>query len=216
MFRHFWDLTGKKPIVPVRDHLYWIAEYIESAEFRKMSEFKLDYESMETGNPDYFPAQYANQILRGLNRGDHSDYENTMPDKYRLAGLDPEMWRGIRINFNRDQAMSLLSRIIDDHGEDFILANNHSQAGSIDIKPRAKGKLVFMEEIPGYTVIDWAWVMHAAKENRHVSTCTVYIMQALRNHFGSVPKAFIYPRPNEDGLRGIASLNFDFQIKRMK
>ena len=99
---------------------------------------------------------------------------------------------------------------------EYILVNNHSQAGRINIKPENRKKLpiIEMKEVPGYNVLDWAAVILHAKENHHVSTSTFFIMQAIANKFSFDSKVFIYPRPNEDGLRGISKLNPTFKLIR--
>lgn len=215
--RHFWKKNGEKPILPVRDHLLWMADYIESADFRPMSKFELDYESLETSNPDYLPLRFANQIVRGLDKNDHSDYKNCMPDKYILAGLDLELWKTMRIKLNMRKTAELLTvlGLGEAPGRDpqpFVLVNEYSQAGNVTIKPDTNKRIVKMRTIEGFTVLDWAPLIVMADENHHVSTSTFYIMQAAYNQFNQIwgSKIFLYPRPNEDGLQGISKLNPDF------
>lgn len=225
MFRHFWKKNGEKPIVPVRDHLMWIAEYIDSADFRPMSKFQLDYDSTATDNPDYFPARFANQILRGYDKNDHHDFENMMLDKYRLAGLPEDLWTTIQINFNVTKGRQLMKDLNLYEGKNFkryFLYNTQCQAGSIAIplanvdknKPMPVWH-VAMREIPGYNVLDWFLVMYHAEQNHHVSTSTFFILQAIMNPQRSAGfrnlSIYIYPRPNEDGLRGISQLKPTFK-----
>lgn len=207
MFRHFWKKNGVKPIVPVRDHLMWLAYYIESADFKPMSKFPLDYESMEV-TPDYLPCRFANQIVRGLKPGDHSDFENMMNDKYTLAGLDPELWKEIHLFFNPEKSSMLFAELELRPDEKYIVVNENSQAGRVDINPKTYLRVIKMREIKGFTVLDWFGVMLLAQENHHVSTCTFYIFQAMKQ---LESKIFLYPRPNEDGLRGISKLNPSFK-----
>lgn len=211
MYQHFWNKNGEKPIVPVRDHLMWIAEYIDSARFVPESKFKLDYESIETSNPDYFPAKFANQIYRGYAPHDHHDFENMMLDKYRLAGLDPMLWKKIKINFDYSKGLQLAKQLkINVLDDNYILVNENSQAGKTSIPTNTKFRIVEMCEVPGYTVLDWYYIMMYASEIHHVSTCTFYIMQTMMNRDWMQTGIFLYPRPNEDGLRGVSQLNPDF------
>jgi hypothetical protein len=212
MFRHFRERDGIRPIVPVMDHLMWLEHYIEDARFVPKSKFALDYESMDMNNPEYLPTRFANQIVRGLDRNDHSDYENMMGDKYRLAGLDPEMWKDIQLQFLPEKAVCLMVELGLSEKERFILVNEDSQAGSIEINPLTLIKTVKMHQKPNYNVLDWCLLMKFAEENHHISTCTFYILQALGQLNG---KVFIYPRPNEDGLRGISKLNPSFKYTPM-
>jgi hypothetical protein len=210
--RKYWRTSGKKPILPVRDHLMWMAEYIDSAEFVQMSKFELDYESIETSNPDYIPLRFANQIFRNLDKNDHSDYENMMLDKYRLIGMNPGLWRTLKLQFNIKKGYALYKKLCLRKDVPYILINEHSQAGQIKIDPpHWTGKKVYMENIPGFTLIDWFVVMMNAEENHHVSTSTFYLLEAMHNHYSFLTKIKIYPRPNLDGLRGISQLNPSFK-----
>lgn len=205
--RHLWEKNGAKPILPVRDHLMWFTDYIESAQFVPMSKFKLDYDSIEIENPDYLPLRFANQIVRNLDKNDHHDYENTMPDKYILAGLPIEKWKELKIKFNEEKAYGLFRELGLTLCDKYILVNEYSQAGNININPETDLKIVKMREIKGYTVLDWCMVMAMAQENHHISTSTFYILEALK-YSG---KVFMYPRPGPDGLKGISKLNPSFK-----
>lgn len=210
--RHFWINNGTKPILPVRDHLLWLSNYIESASFVPMSKFTLDYDSLIMTNPDYLPLRFANQILNGLSMDDHSDFENCMPDKYKLAGLPPDNWQSINLKFNICKGLTLFKKL----GltpKEYILINENSQPGRVKISVKTSKKVVYMEETPGFTVLDWFYVMIHAAENHHVSTSTFYIMQAITNQFQFDSKIFIYPRPNNDGIRGISQLKHSFKCE---
>lgn len=211
--RHFWIKNNEKPILPVRDHLMWMSEHIESARFVPMSQFELDYDSAETENPDYLPLRFANQILKGLGKDDHSDYENMMPDKYTLSGMNPEEWKSISLTFNPYKALMLFKHLGLNFSDEYICINENSQAGKINIELSSDKRVIRMHEVPGFSLIDWYMVIMNAKENHHVSTSTFFLMQAIENKFDFKSKVFIYPRPNEDGLRGIAKLKPTFQCE---
>lgn len=212
IFREMWKRNGHKPVVPIMDHLMWISDYIDSAIFVARSKWDINYESVEISS-EYLPLVFANQIHRKLYRHDHSDFENMMLDKYRLADMDPTLWKKLRINFRESKCLDLLDKVVGKEGEDYVLVNEYSQAGKVDIAPETKLPIIRMHEIPGYTVLDWAFVILHARENHHVSTCTFYIMQALSNLYAFNEKVVIYPRPNEDGLRGIKNLDQSFKYE---
>lgn len=244
IFRYYWKKNGVKPIVPVRDHLMWLSDAIESADFRPMSKFELDYDSMEINNPDYLPLRFANQILRGLDANDHSDFENCMLDKYllvaflesnnasikyleqfplkeqmvrsaentvrfNLSDLALPKWTDIKLKFDwsRGQHLSELHKVLFMNNR-YTLINNYSQAGELDIKSSSGLLIHFMTEVPGYSVLDWCSMIVNAADFHSVSTSTFFAMQALCNELGSseIPDLYIYPRPNEDGLRGVKNL----------
>lgn len=208
--RKLWIKKGVKPILPVRDHLMFFSDYIISAQFVPMSQFTLDYDSMEI-SPDYLPLRFANQIVRGLKPDDHSDYSNTMPDKYILAGMNLNEWKSIDLKFNSSKAHALCKVIGLDIESEYVLVNENSQAGKINISISGEN-VVYMREIPGFTLIDWYMVILNAKENHHVSTSTFYLMQAIANKFDFKSKVLLYPRPNNDGLQGISKLIPSFEL----
>jgi hypothetical protein len=214
--RHFWKKNGEKPTLPVRDHLMYIAEYMDSANFVPMSKFTLDYDSLKMDTPDYLPLRFANQIFRGLGPNDHSDYENMMADKYNLIGLNSQIWKTLDLKFNQVRGRKLFEVLKLNPKEEYILINENSQAGKISVIIEEDIRIIYMKDIPGFTVFDWYLVMLYAKENHHVSTCTFYIMQAIVNKFYFKSKVFIYPRPNEDGLRGISKLNPNYNLECIK
>ena len=219
MFRYFWKERGARPIVPLRDHLMWMADYIDSANFVKLSTFHWPYKNEMAMSDDYLPLRWANQIIRGYDENDHHDFENMMNDKYILAGLEPDMWRELKLNFkdNRSEKLMIHLGLMEKSGSivRYVLVNENSQAGNITIKPKTNLQVVKMRDIPGFTVIDWHLVIQMAVENHHVSTSTFYLMQAITNqyHFDSI--VFLYPRPNQDGLRGISQLNPTFRYTLM-
>jgi hypothetical protein len=228
--RYFYHRDGRKPILPIHDHLMWIQEYIDTAVFVPKSTFELNYESIEIDNSDYLPLLFANQILRKLDKFDYSDYENVMLDKYRLALFEDayiskeyrkvlDLWKTIDLRFDVEKGHRLYEHLKLEEDEEYILINEHSRAGKIEINLKDKYgiKIIKMEAIEGYTVIDWWKVIVAAKENHHISTSTFFIMQALYNKFGEIfdSEVFLYPRPGEDGLRGIKNLIPSFKCKKL-
>lgn len=206
--RKIWQDTFKKPILPVRDHLMWLSRYIDSADFCKMSKFNLDYESTDITYSEYLPLRFANQIVRGLDKNDHSDYANCMPDKYILAQQRLDDWKRIDINFDEALASELMTEL--KIKEPYVLVNNHCQAGTIDIKPNTTDRIIYMSEIKGFTLIDWYGVILQAKEFHTVSTSTYFLCQAIHNKYQLDTPVHIYPRPNEDGLSGISKIPADF------
>lgn len=191
----------------------WLSNHIESADFRPLSTFRgCDMESIAV-TKDYLPTRWANQIVRGYDRNDHHDFENMMNDKYVLAGLDPAMWTDLELKQNIQRRIELFYKKT--QSKNYILVNNHSQAGTIDIKEETDLSKVYMNSEPGYTLIDWMELISYAIEFHTVSTSTFYLLQAMKNAKMNMPKIFIYPRPNSDGLRGISKLNPTFEYTPM-
>lgn len=210
MFKYYQDRHGRKPIVPIMDHLMWLSKYIESAHFVPRSTYSMDYDSISMTDPDVLPIRFANQIYRGYPLHDHHDLENMMLDKYRLVGLDTEMWRNIDLKFSESAGQELLHEVTA-YQDDYVLINNHSQAGSISIPVNG----IQMGVNDRYSLIDWYLVIMYAKEFHTVSTSTFYLLQAIANKFELKCKIFIYPRPSVDGLRGISQLKPTFNYTPM-
>ncbi len=215
--KYFFDKEGEKPKLPVKDHLMWIAPYINSANIVPLSSSGMDSDNPSSLDHTFtvdIPLRFANQIFRGYSLHDHHDFEEMMLDKYRLVNIDPMLWKTLNVKFNEDKCNRLLEELTGGgEWDDYILVNNNSQAGTIDIQPETNLPIIRMHERPGYTVLDWAFVMLHAQENHHVSTSTFHIMQALVNKYKFNGKVVIYPRPNSDGLRGISKLNPDFKYE---
>lgn len=190
----------------------WIQHYIESAQF---TDAQVDNTGDMTHNDWQINLRYANQIFRGYDPHDHHDLENMMLDKYRLLGLPEELWKNLDVNFDLEKSNKL--HVITTVHKKYMLVNNNSQAGTINAKPYPHPYYrVFMHEITGFSLIDWWKTIYEATENHHVSTSTFFLMQAIKNKYPdwNAP-CYIYPRPNENGLRGISQLNPTFNLIRV-
>lgn len=221
IFRRYWKLDGQKPIVIIHQHQMWIQEYIESAVFTKdLGIFTVnDFIHSE----EFINLRYANQIFRGYGPHDHHDLENMMLDKYRLLGLPEDLWKTLDIKLT-DKKGNIIMFANATIGSSmapktkWILINEMSQAGSIKINPRLpeNSRIVRMSFESGQNLIDWAYRIYQVTENHHVSTSTFFLMQAIKNKYPewNAP-CYIYPRPNEDGLRGISQLHPDFNLIRV-
>jgi hypothetical protein len=84
--------------------------------------------------------------------------------------------------------------------ENFVLVNEFSRVGSISIAPETDLQVIKMREIEGFSVVDWCLMMERATENHHVQTSTLYPLHMLG------VDAYIYPKPDVDGMRGILDL----------
>lgn len=227
IFRWFWQRDVVKPQVIIHDHQMYFKDYIDSANFIPKSNHP------EADNPtlhrtDNFRSieninlRWANQIYRGYAPHDHHDFANVMLDKYRLLGLPEDLWKTLNINFDiripQCKGVDLAMKLNVLPTLKYALLNQNSQAGKANVaKPGLQVYKIHMEEIPGYNVIDWWYLIWSARENHHVSTSTFYLMQAIKNKLQewNAP-CYIYPRPNDDGLLGISQLKPDFNIIRVE
>jgi len=189
-------------LLAIEDSLYPITEHLVGINTIKKSECKAD---LSAPNSEHLNLRWANQLFRNYDLNDHHDYENMMLDKYRLVNLDPMLWKTLKVNRNYERE-SVLIGTLNLKNKDFILINGHSRAGEIDVSINSKTKIIYMRPLNCFTVVDWMGVMELAKENHHVSTSTFFLFEILKLN----TPTYIYPRPNEDGLRGISNLKPSF------
>lgn len=191
--------------LPVQDHLFYLVSsmlsHLKDVHVVRKSQFKLDYDSMEHRNPDYLPLRFASQIVNVRDKDDHQDLETMMKDKYLLAGLKPDLWKTIELSGLNTDVIS----------GDYVLVNERSGVGNITINTRAAKNVVKVDDSKRF-VLDWAGTISGAKSFHTVSTCFHFMLQAMLNKGMTVPKTYVYPRPNEDGLRGIINLKPDYEL----
>ena len=183
-------------VVPVVDQYMWIQKHIPYVEFRP---YRQEFENLpQEFTDDYLPFRFANPILRGYDLHDWHDMENCMLDKYRIMGLPETMWLDLQLVRDHENEQ----RLFELHGspEKFILVNEFSRAGDIQINIETDLPVIKMREIEGFSVVDWCLMMERATENHHVQTSTLYPLHMLG------VDAKIYPKPDVDGMRGILDL----------
>lgn len=181
--------------MPVVEPWHW-QRHIPYVNFTNFT-FQFDNYKQEF-TPEYYPFRYANPIFRNYDLNDWHDFENCMLDKYRILGLRDDMWLSLNVTRDKQNEARLIEQL--NLPKEFILVNEFSRAGNKSIVPITDIPIIHMREIDGFSVIDWCGVMELAAENHHVSTSTFYLLHMLGLD------AKIYPRPNEDGLRGISQL----------
>jgi hypothetical protein len=124
--------------------------------------------------------------------------ENCMLDKYRIMGLPETMWMDLQLVRDHENEQRLFELL--GSPENFILVNEFSRAGDIQLNIETDLQVIKMREIEGFSVVDWALMMERATENHHVQTSTLYVLHMLG------VDAKIYPKPDVDGMRGILDL----------
>ena len=214
IYRKIWQDTGKKPEVIIHDHQLHLQKYIESAVFIPASR-NIALKDSTHHNSEFINLRFANQIFRAYEFHDHHDYENVMLDKYRLLELPEDLWKTLKLNFDYDAGERLAKVLGVGLFDEYVLRNVHSQIGDITINLNTKKQIVDMRSVNNFTLIDWFLIHAQADEIHTVSTSTFYLMQALHNRSTAgwnSPEVYVYPRPNEDGLRGISQLKPDFNL----
>lgn len=188
---------GLKVIAPVQDQIIWIQDHISYVEFKKMSEFNIDYEKFNfeiiDGDTLYVPLRFSDQIFRNLPPHDSSASRYWMTDKYRLLGLDPKTWEGLQFSRNKEKESELKQKIVG-ATKDYIFVNTFYQNVlnvEMEININSPLPVIKMEKVDGFSMIDWSKIIEDATAVHTVSTSTLYLIQSIRQEG---KEYHLYPR----------------------
>lgn len=200
IYRHLANL-GLKVIAPIQDQYLWMSRHVDYVDFRKKSEFSMDYERFDFGklNDDtvYLPTRFSDQIFRGLKPHDPSAVRFWMTDKYRVLGLDPSLWRSIRLKRDAEKEEQLKRLVLGNlqpMAYDFC---NSFYQNTLNISVRLEDQvkkdlpLVTMSKIDGFSMVDWSCVIEGARRVHTVSTSLIYMIQAI---YQPGKEYHLYPR----------------------
>ena len=192
------QLDIEQAIWPVVDHYYWIKDYIfiDNLTFIKVSEFNpSNYE-------DYVevPLQHAHSFLPQAN--------DCMEAKYLLLEADPELWRTLTFNRNKEKETQLKQYLNIHPNDKFVFVNNNFAGPEynykVNIIPQSNHKIIYQEYIEGFTLLDWCGVLEQSIEIHTVSTALFFVIEAL--NLENIP-LHLYPRkPLDKDLSPIKTL----------
>ena len=192
------QLEVEQAIWPIVDHYYWIKDYIfiDNLTFIKASEFNpLTYK-------DYVevPLQHAHSLM--------FQAKDCMEAKYMLLNADPELWRTVSFNRNREKETQLKQYLSINPNDQFVLINNNfagpEYSYKVDIKPETNLRIIYQDYIEGFTLLDWCGVLEQASEIHTVSTAIFFVIEALK--LEKTP-LHLYPRkPLDKDLSPIKTL----------
>lgn len=192
------QLDVEEAVWPVVDHYYWINDYlsINNLSFIKQSEFQKErYQDFIT-----VPFQHAHSIVG--NRA-----QDCMEAKYLLLDADLELWKTLSFirNFNKEQKLIELLDL--DIKSSYVFINNHFASKEFNYKTSialdSDLKVVYMEYVSGFTLLDWCGVIEHASEIHTVSTALFFVLKAIKP---KVPM-HLYPRkPLDKDLTPIKTL----------
>jgi len=192
------QLDIEQAIWPVVDHYYWIKDYIfiDNLTFIKVSEFNpSNYE-------DYVevPLQHAHSFIPQAN--------DCMEAKYLLLEADPELWRTLTFNRNKEKETQLKQHLNIHPNDKFIFVNNNFAGPEynykVNITPQSNHKIIYQEYIEGFTLLDWCGVLEQSIEIHTVSTALFFVIEALNLENISL---HLYPRkPLDKDLSPIKTL----------
>ncbi len=170
-------------IWPINDNFIWLQDYLD-INFIAKSKF--------TGNiADYYviPFINAHQIV---------GCKYTMQAKYNLVNLDHTNWKQLKWKRNINKENDLYYNALKlSNSEPYILVNTNYADPLLKYKSNVNIntdlKIVNLDYIDGYTLLDWAKVIENAAEIHTVSTSLIYMIEVL--YYGDMKNIHIYQRP---------------------
>jgi len=201
--RHYHNL-GYKILYWAKDEYIWIKDYIPYINFKKMSEGYVGKDTVVM-TEDFI---YLPLMRKAITP--YEEWVNTgwLYDKYIISELDPLLWKTFTFVRNTKKEGELYNHL-GLGNRDYILVNRHSSAGKRDLKIESDYKIVDMEYVEGYTMLDWYKVMMGAKELHMVSTST--LMPAVHMNHKNIT---IYRRVDgPDNFISIKSIFEDYDLK---
>jgi hypothetical protein len=209
---HFYNNGQNEIIWPVNPEFLWIRDYIKYVNFVDKTTFNINYEDFEIHHLDdetmYIPLRFANPIYRGLSPHDYSDQFHTMLDKYRFLNLSTNLWKTTKWERNFIKEDELFNKVVKDNN--YILVNSNWSNGNFDFSfLDSNKKIVHMDKIENFNLLDWGKIIENADEIHTVSTSNLYMIETLNL---KTDKVYIYPRVplehNLDGINEFVNKNF--------
>jgi len=203
-----------KIVWPIIDEISWIADYID-APYIEWPSYNEYHDLLENPSIPPYPFHLDSEtvIVPVANAwpGDGLSHHPIMKAKYIMLGLDFNGWQDdIKIKRNKNKEKELYYNVLnltDDSDYTFITRQYSTpRAGQPDMKSpfmpdtlfENHNKIVESSVIPGYNIFDWLMVIEKAKDIHLVSTCLVYILEAIDT---KLPTINIYNRDDDGNLR---------------
>lgn len=191
-------LDIEKAIWPVVDHYYWVSEYlnIPNVKFIKQSEFnRINYQ-----NYNEIPFQFAHSLVPKA--------EDCMKAKYMLLNANPELWRTLNFDRNKEKEIKLKQYLNISPNDKFVFINNNFAGPEfnykLNINLQTDLRIIYQEYIEGFTLLDWCGILEQATEIHTVSTSLFFVIEALK--LKKIP-LHLYPRkPLDKDLSPIKTL----------
>jgi len=201
--RHYYNNGENEIYWVILDEFLWLKEYIEYINFIPKSQSNFNFENSKMGfNGEFFllPLRFANPLYRNLQLHDYSDQYHCMLDKYRLLGLNINLWKTLKLKRNLEKENNLIKEL--NIKNEYNLINNNWSDGILNIEENNGLENIYMRYIKGYTLVDWLSVIENSTNIYTASTSIVYLLETCK--FKNINEIIIYPRmPREYNLDGI-------------
>ena len=169
-------LDGHKVILPVLDKFYDIRHHFPYIDVVMKGDLDIDYECkkiVETDDDIIYPVRWSREFF-------NSPLHCTMKNKYRMFGVDLEVWRSFTFLRHYDRELELM-KSLNIQGEFNLLNHNwHSFRDSYkDFNVDNGLQNIEMRFIHGFTIMDWAGVIEQATTIHSVNTSILYLLETL-------------------------------------
>jgi len=180
---YYYKKQGYRIVWPIDKAILSLQDYITDIEFydwqgdfpKKEHYYHNNLEVIQSEDFVFLPLHRSTDIIGGL----------VMPSKYQICQLSPELWReGFKWKRNLQKENELYSNVLClDADEEYILVNQNfvtpPRTLKFPIDLDTEYKIIPMDYIEGYSVLDWAKVIQNASGIVTIDTCIQYMIDKL-------------------------------------
>lgn len=183
---------GHKVVWPVESQFVNIQKHFPQVTFIDKSLLKINYEDMTetvTETAIIIPLRFSQNNL-GLHVRD------CMKSKYMMFGRDWNDWREFEIVRDKAAEQKLMDFLRIKDGDPYVVVNRNFKTSikRVPIVLNTYLRVIEMNPIEGFTMIDWSGVLERATEIHTVSTSIIYLLEKLDLNCAPV----IYKREPEE------------------
>jgi len=178
----YYQKLGYRIIWPVIKELLYLKEYISNIEFYSEED---NFPKKEYYNPNNSEIINTEDfIFLPIHRSTDITKDLIMPSKYIISNV-PNFWRENFVwNRNIEKENKLYETLGLEENEDYIFVNQNFITPPRTVKYPINinfngNKIVNMEYIDGYNVLDWAKIIEKAKGIITIDTCIMYMIDKL-------------------------------------
>ncbi len=173
----------------------------------------IKYVNFVEDNGTYFDGRIRkdteDSIYLPLISASHGDLEfgrtGWLYSKYRMAGIDHSMWKTFEYVRNPHKEEILFKHFIN-FNEPYIVVNKYSSIGKReDLKVDTEYRVIEMEEVKDFSIIDWSTILTIAEEVHTVSTALKYVLYNIKH-----PNITVYRRIKGDNTFNSIKEIFNF------
>lgn len=160
-------------IWPVKKEFLWIKDYIDL-------NFIEYYDGVYDNYPLYtqIPTMYTDELMKH-----EGNFNYIMSSKYEYFGYDSSNWLQLKWKRNISKELKLAEDLgVDIKNDNYIIVNKHCgfpPHTANYINPLTDNKIIYLELIDNYTLLDWGLLLENAKEIHTVNTSILMVLGIL-------------------------------------